>query len=420
MTVAAPALSPPTLTTARPLTVSGLHRGRPVPAVVFGGGLTSLGTLRSLGAAGIPAYLIGDPAEHGFVRWSRWYRQLPGLKQSIRPVDLADVLDRVPLTEAVLFPTSDAWVSALARLKPAHTERFHAVVPARAIVDKFVDKEPFSELLQDLDIPHPRTLILRSTADLQDVSDAVLEGSFLKPRDSQPFMARFGVKGFQLKNRVEAEQRLSEIEAAGLSVVLQQFIPGPGSEHFYVEGYVGAEQRILALFARRRLRIYPPDFGNSSYMESIPLQSVEPAVQSMRTLLSAVGYRGIFSAEFKRDVRDGEYKLLEVNTRPWWYVDFPTRCGLNICEVAYRDLLELPPGKNAYVNGRRLVYPYYDIFALRQEQGSLPSTLAACTQSWLGAAFPVFRLNDPLPGAHEVALGLGRGVKRAWSQLTRR
>ena len=116
-----------------------------------------------------------------------------------------------------------------------------------------------------------------------------------------------------------------------MSVVLQEYIPGSFTEHYFVDGYVDRAGQIKALFARRRLRIYPPDFGNSTAMVSVALARSAQAVDSVRRVLGAVGYHGIFSAEFKRDPRDGQFKLLEVNTRPWWFIDFAVRCGVDVC-----------------------------------------------------------------------------------------
>ena len=75
--------------------------------------------------------------------------------------------------------------------------------------------------------------------------------------------------------------------------------------------------------------MHPPDFGNSSYMVSVPLQEAAGAVDTLRTIMGHTGFRGIFSAEFKRDADDGLFKLLEVNIRPWWYVEFNQRFGNN-------------------------------------------------------------------------------------------
>ena len=87
--------------------------------------------------------------------------------------------------------------------------------------------------------------------------------------------------------------------------------------------------------------MHPADFGNSSYMISVPAERAAPAIESLDRLFADLRYRGIFSAEFKFDEHEGEFKLLEVNARAWWYIGFATQCGVNVAEMAYRDALGL-------------------------------------------------------------------------------
>ena len=105
--------------------------------------------------------------------------------------------------------------------------------------------------------------------------------------------------------------------------VFQEYVAGPMDAHYFIDGFVDRLGEVKAFFARRRLLMYPVDFGNSTLMVSVPLGEVAPALESLRVLFSDLGYRGIFNAEFKRDERDGLFKLLEVNVRPWWFVE----CG---------------------------------------------------------------------------------------------
>ncbi len=98
--------------------------------------------------------------------------------------------------------------------------------------------------------------------------------------------------------------------------------------------------------------MFPLDFGNSTCMVSVAADEVAPAVASVERLLAHVGYRGIFSAEFKYDERDGLFKILEVNARPWWYVEFTARCGVDVCTLAYRDALGEAVGAGDGLRGR--------------------------------------------------------------------
>jgi predicted ATP-grasp superfamily ATP-dependent carboligase len=262
-------------------------------------------------------------------------------------------------------------------------------------VETFVDKWQFTALLRREHIPHPRTLLLRSRQEAESLDEAEFEGSILKPVSSVHFSRKHGVKGYLVNTREEAVAILRKIS---FPIMLQQYIPGPSTASFFIDGFVDRHGRVLARFARRRLRIYPDKLGNSSLMVSVPLQEVAPAVQNLDRLLQAVAYRGIFSAEFKYDQRDGVFKILEVNPRPWWYIEFAARCGVDVCTLAYRDALGLPQqAVQEYQVGRRCVFLANDYRAYRDMRGQDRMSLWSWIASWAGADEALFRWTDPRP-----------------------
>jgi predicted ATP-grasp superfamily ATP-dependent carboligase len=136
---------------------------------------------------------------------------------------------------------------------------------------------------------------------------------------------------------------------------------------------------------------------------SVPLAFVSSAAASLRRLVGQLGLCGIFSAEFKRDEREGSFKLIEVNPRPWWYVEFAATCGADVCVPAYRDALGLPVGEaSPYRHGVRLVYPYYDWLAWR-DAADASITFPDLARFWLGATQAEWRLDDPLPAVANLA-----------------
>src|SRR5262249_19495235 len=52
-------------------------------------------------------------------------------------------------------------------------------------------------------------------------------------------------------------------------------------------------------------------------------------------LARALGYRGIAEIEFKRDTRDGRFKLIEMNPRHWDWHQLSEASGVNLSQVAY-------------------------------------------------------------------------------------
>jgi predicted ATP-grasp superfamily ATP-dependent carboligase len=387
--------------------MSRLLRGTRV--LVLGSGVTLTGVLRILGADG--ADVLALPDVQDFARRSRWYRAAPASLAQLTGERLATALAALP-PGIVLMPCADSWVRAVASLPVGLRERYPSCLSPAPALDTLVDKARFGEILARLGLPHPVTRPVAAAADLEPVSDAALEHSFLKPTDSQRFFARYQVKAFRVAGRADAVQWLTTCVADGFSLVLQEYVPGPPTNHYFVDGFVDRGGTIRALFARRRLRMFPPDFGNSTLMVSVPRTEVGDAPKTLARLFEELRYRGIFSAEFKQDARDGRFKLLEVNARPWWYVEFAARCGVDVCAMAVRDALGKPiETVDRYTVGRRCVYPYYDLSAVQVERAAGRLGLVAWARSWVGATQPVFRWNDPMPALGEVAAMIRRRLR---------
>jgi predicted ATP-grasp superfamily ATP-dependent carboligase len=298
----------------------------------------------------------------------------------------------------------------------ACSDRFLTCLPESDVIKRFVDKAGFAALLASTGVPHPSTDFARSERDVRNMGAKSRGELFLKPANSQRFHQKFGKKAFRIENVERAVEIYNEAREAGLEVLVQEYIPGPSDRHYFVDGFVDRAHRLHTVFARRRLRMFPPDFGNSSFMVSVGIEDVAGAVDSVRTLFEAARYRGIFSAEFKLDERDGKFKILEVNCRPWWYIQFAAECGVDVVEMAYRDALGLSlPAPEAYKEGVRLAYPYYDFPALKRAGGSAFGVLGAVVRSWGFARFPIFAWDDPAPAAASVAARVKGRVRRVIS-----
>jgi D-aspartate ligase len=382
--------------------------------LALGSGITLLGVLRTLSEGNVDVVALPDIDR--VTRRSRWYRAGPRALSGMRAEMLAQCLETLPVP-TVLMPCSDLWARAVAALPAEVRTRYPASIAPLQALDLLVDKARFASALDRLGLPHPATRLMKSVQDLDVVSDTVLQSSFLKPVHSQQFFARFGVKAFRIADRSNAQDRLAECIDAGFQMMLQEYIPGAPTNHYFIDGFVDRDGVARALFARRRLRMSPPDFGNSTLMISVAVSDAGDASATLETLFADIGYRGIFSAEFKRDPRNAVFNLIEVNARPWWYVEFAARCGVNVCKLAIRDALGEPVETiSEYAVGRRCVFPYYDLQPVRAELSAGRLGLLGWGRSWLGAYQPVFRWSDPLPAVGEVAALIGERLRRVGKQ----
>jgi hypothetical protein len=196
------------------------------------------------------------PDTSEYVRHSRWYQPLPGdLPQSLaepRSVSaLREALERSGLEHAFLCACSDDWTRAVADLSELAGHRFLSVVPTPVTLDRLQDKGRLAELLQELGVPMPATRLIEDESDLSHLPQSTDTFYFLKPTDSQLFLAHFGAKGM----RVPIE------EARGGCVRLAHGRRGPGIHRDrartpFCRWLCRLCRPRKGFFARRRLRIY--------------------------------------------------------------------------------------------------------------------------------------------------------------------
>ena len=371
------------------------------PALVFGAHITGLAVLRAFGRSGVPVYSVGR--DHTLTSRSRWYRPAPGaeIDETSDADRVAAYLQLLPFAQTVLFPCSDQWALAIASLPPEVTTSHAVTVAPVEVLRVLIDKERFAQAVAQCDVPAPRVLGMST---LDSLDDSELQTFFLKPRNSQRFAERFGVKAVRLKSKAHATELVDRMRQDGVEFLLQEFIPGPPTSHIFIDGYVDRTGVMRACLARRRIRMHPHAFGNSTMSVTIAREEVSEAIASLQSLFEELGYFGLFDAEFKHDPRDGGFRILEVNARPWWQLELSGAAGLDVCTMAYRDAIGQPlPRISAYKIGKTWVHPGPDLKAWwaghrRGEQtGTFP------LRAWFGGANAVFSWDDPKPAVDELA-----------------
>jgi predicted ATP-grasp superfamily ATP-dependent carboligase len=366
-----------------------------IPVVILGVGLAALGTARRLGRAGLRPYLVaprGDLATR-----TRWVKgRVLHIGETADPEALdAGLRQHGVGRRMVLVPCSDEWLEVVSSLVASDPDTYLASVADRDVVELLVDKLRFAEQVERLGVAHPLTIPATSEAALEERD---LTGWFLTPRKSQLFSRRYHRKAFTLESPEAAREAYRTLVGAGLEGVLQEYVPGPSSDHYFIDGFVDRQSRVRTMFARRRMRMYPLDYGNSTMMTSVPLSEVQQAADELSRFLTGINYRGVFSAEFKKDQRDGVLRIIEVNARAWWYVEFAADCGVDVTLMAYRDAVGAEvPEQHGYAVGVRCVLLPQDLRAFHALRKARKITWRSWLRSWIGARPAVFAWDDPLP-----------------------
>lgn len=300
---------------------------------------TGLGAIRSLGRTGIPVIgLDSNPRMPGFKSKYCIAKLCPD------PVHQPDKLVGFLLDEGrrldrpgILFPASDAFVLFLSRYRGDLSSYFRFALPPANVLEAIANKRRQYELAEQVGTPYPRTFYPQTMEDVQRIKDEVEYPAFIKPYYGYLWREKFGGtrKGFKVHTPQELVTRFKEILPTGLQVMIQTIILGPNTNHFKVNAYMSKTGEPLAVFTLRKVRQYPIEFGVGTVVESLRFPEL---VDLGLHFFQSIDYRGIGSIEFKRDERDGELKMIELNPRLWQQNIHATVCGMNLSLLQYLDL----------------------------------------------------------------------------------
>jgi D-aspartate ligase len=320
-------------------------------AIVLGGYVAGLGVIRGLAAMGIPTVAIWNAKQEVARVSAHAGIRVEAPHPERAEEDYIDLL--VGLAErtagGLLVPTSDATLGVVARHKEL-LERYYDV----ACVDwetaqRFLDKGRTYELAHDLGIEIPRTVEFGSAEEMETGTAGLAYPCLVKPRHSHRYFQRFGSKMVIARTHNELIKAWNEANDVGLEVLVQEFIPGDDTHGVNYNAYV-CDGRPAVEFTSQKLRLSPPRIGFPRVVVSTELPGV---IEPGRRLLSGMGFHGFANVEFKKDARDGTYKLMEVNGRHNNSGLLAVRAGVNFPWIMYRHLVrgEVPPSGLAQRNG---------------------------------------------------------------------
>lgn len=307
-------------------------------ALVLDTGLNGYGVIRSLGRRGIPVIGIdSNPRQIGLFSKYCEKKVSPNIEKSEEKfIDFLLDLGEQMNTKGVLFPTSDVSVLAISRHRGKLEHYYEFPMSELNVIEKLVNKKKFYKLLDELDIPHPKTYFPIDASEVKSISKESVYPCFIKPVYSTQFAEEFRIKGFEANSSEELIRAYDRAFTTGHEVVIQEVIPGDDTNLHLVGAYFNHASEVIGIFTFRRIRQYPHMYGNGALCAGVWIPEIAELCTSF---LKKIEYHGIIDAEFKKDPRDNKFKLIEINARTGWQNRLATRCGVDLPYMAYRDAI---------------------------------------------------------------------------------
>jgi predicted ATP-grasp superfamily ATP-dependent carboligase len=340
--------NPPTASVAA---ANARARGRPPAIVVDVGWVNGLAAIRSLGRAGAPVLAV-DHRPWALGLRSRYALPVLAPDPAVDSegfvatlAELGDALGR----PAPVFPTHDAALNAVARAGETLGARFLCPFPPWAALERIQNKRAQLDAAAAAGIDTPGTFHPRSAEEALAAADALGYPVLVKPAEPIEFKRRFRRQAFRCETRSQLEDAYAKAEPH--EPMVQELIPGGDDTLYTLGSYLDATGVPLGIFSGRKLQQTPRLVGTCRVGEAVWVQEV---VDAGLKFLAALDYRGLSQVEFKRDPRDGRYKLMEINPRLFQWHGLAAACGVDLPRLAYCDLLGLPlPAASMNGGGKR-------------------------------------------------------------------
>jgi D-aspartate ligase len=320
-------------------------------------GYGALAIARTLGRLGVSLYLVA-PEETSLspVFSSRYWEDRilwdffgqPEL-ESVRFLgEIGARLERKHGERPILLTPND-WVAILIERHSDHlADYFHFPRPTSAIVESLLKKWEMHELATDHDIPTPITARPTSRAEMDEFVAKTGFPLVVKPDD--PFLADPPEKAIT-RSRPELDHAVHEaMTRESWNFVLQEYIPGGVDTVWMCNGYFGRGDSHGVVFTGKKLR-QADSTGAASFAVC---ESNDTVASQTYRFMTELGYRGCVGIGYRHDLRDGKYKVLDVNARvSSVFRLFAGANDLDVVRLCYLDLSGQPMADTSAQDGRK-------------------------------------------------------------------
>jgi D-aspartate ligase len=383
---------------------------------------SAISVARSLGQAGVSVFLLDELCRAE--RYSRYVRHIR-LPTGAPPEEAwADYLlgpQSERLRGAVLLACSDAGIEVLLRNRGELSQRYRLDISDLRAQESALNKLQTYVQASEARVPAPRHWQADGLDQIRAARDEFVYPLLLKPFYSHKFSAVYGSKFLEVQSFDQLCSAFANVAHHDLQVVLLEKIPGPDDRLCSYFTYIDEGGSPQFDFTKRVIRRHPENQGLACYHVTDWI----PEVADLgRRLLTHVGLQGLGNVEFKRDVRDGQLKVIEINARFTAANPLLVASGYDLGLYVYNRLIgRAQPslmGK-PYPAGLHMWYPANDAKAFLELRREGRLTFPR----WVGSLLhrqilPYFRWYDPAPSIVEASGLPRRMVNHATHQLALR
>jgi len=318
--------------------------------IVLGGHIQGLNIIRIYGRGGIPVILL-DNNKLNLGKYSKYCNKFYKYENTEILKMLLTFKSLNKYKGWLILPTNDLQVKILSQNREELKQYFTISTDEWSVVKKCYNKIETYSIAKSLSIPIPWTIFPKTKQELID-SNNIKYPCIIKPAIMHTFYKKFKKKVFVCNNKKELldNYMLATEVIPNSEIIIQDIIPGNSSNQYSV-GLFYTNGKTYNHIVVRRTRQHPVDFGNATtFAESVELKELKIKAEK---ILKEIKYNGLCEVEFKYDVRDEEYKLLEINPRTWKWHSISEKAEVPFLLSLYEKMIN---NKNLITDGYKKSY----------------------------------------------------------------
>jgi D-aspartate ligase len=322
----------------------------------------ALAVARTLGRAGVPVYAVVDDALAPlaltrYLKKAFVWDSCPDDPESF--VKAMAEIGKFIARPTIVIPMDDLSAVFLATNAAALAPWFIVPPVPPELPHRLANKACLHALCAETGIATARTIFPHSLDDVRTFAGEVKFPVLVKGAEQW-----VPLKDMSSTRVIQTSDQLSSLcenhNYEGIQpLIIQEYIPG---EDWISHGYYNSEKNVSVTFTGRKLRSYPSDAGSTALGLSIENEELS---QLSEKLLHAVGYSGIIDMDWRRDERDGQYKIVDCNPRVGQnFRMFENSAGVDVVRAQHLDLSGRRIDDSALVESRLFRVESFYVMAL--------------------------------------------------------
>jgi predicted ATP-grasp superfamily ATP-dependent carboligase len=218
----------------------------------------------------------------------------------------------------VLLPVGLKTYLTVSKYKTQFESVTKVVVPDWDSMEVAFNKDKTMDFAFKLNVPIPKTMVLGSEDDLKRIKNYPV---VIKSSDNSGNFVKY------CNDEVELAQKFTSLKLSSkTNIIAQEYISGFGC------GFYGVydKGKLIAHFLHKRIKEFPVTGGASAVAESY---FDERLYRYGKCICDKLRWHGPIMVEFKYDINEDDYKLIEVNPKLWGSLDLTIEAGVNVPKI---------------------------------------------------------------------------------------